>query len=108
MIPDDTTLGGYQRLHQRPPAFGGPDGRAYSAAILVDDTPDAEGRYGAGLLFVRWSPAGDTPDGHVETDWVVFGGSAAGAKQAAQALTLREVKDHLDRAVRARQQEPDW
>jgi hypothetical protein len=60
------------------------------------------------LLFVRWSPAGDAPDGHVETDWVAFGSSTAEAKRAAQALTLQEVKDHLDRAVRAREQEPDW
>lgn len=108
MTADDATLGGYQRLHQRPPAFGGPDGRAYSAAVLVDDTPGADGRYGAGLLFVRWSPAGDVPDGHVETEWVAFGASPAEAKRAVQAFTLQDVKDHLDRAVRARQQEPDW
>lgn len=108
MIPNDATLGGYQRLHQRPPAFGGSDGRAYSVAVLVADAPDAEGRYGAGLLFVRWSPSGDAPDGHVETDWVVYGATPAEAKRAVQALTLQELKDHLDRAVRARQQEPDW
>jgi hypothetical protein len=108
MTPDDATLGGYQRLHQRPPAFGGSDGRAYSVGILVDDTPDGAGRFGAGILFVRWSPSGDAPDGHVETDWLVFGATQAEAKRAVQAMTLQEIKDHLDRAVRARQQEPDW
>jgi hypothetical protein len=108
MTPDDATLGGYQRLHQRPPAFGGADGRAYSVAVLVDDAPDPTGRYGAGLLFVRWSSCGEVPDGHVETGWLVFGATPAEAKRAVQALTLLEVKDHLDRAVRARQEEPDW
>ena len=28
-MSDDTTLGGYQRVHQRPPAFGGTDGQAF-------------------------------------------------------------------------------
>jgi hypothetical protein len=106
--PDDTTLGGYLRVHQRPPAFGGPDGLAYSVGVLVDDAPDADGRYGACLLFVRWSPAGDSPDGHVETRWLAFGASPTEAKRALQALTLQEVKDHLDHAVQARRQVGDW
>jgi len=105
---DDATLGGYLRLHQRPPAFGGPDGRSYSVGVLVDDAPDRQGRYGAGVLFVRWSVAGDTPDGHVETDWLVFGASPADAKRALHALTLQELKIQLDRAVRVRQEQPDW
>jgi hypothetical protein len=53
MTDDEGTLGGYLRRHQRPPAFGGPDGRAYSVGVLVDDAPNADGRYGAGVLFVR-------------------------------------------------------
>lgn len=108
MTDDDTTLGGYLRHHQRPPAFGGPDGRAYSVGVLVDDAPDREGRYGAGLLFVRWSAAGDAPDGHVETDWVVFGASPTEAKRALYALTLQELKTQLDDAVRVKQEQPDW
>ena len=108
MTGDDATLGGYLRVHQRPPAFGGPDGRAYSVGVLVDDAPDAQGRYGAGVLFVRWTAAGDAPDGHVETEWLVFGASPAEAKRALHALTLHDLKDRLDRAVRVRQEEPDW
>ena len=108
MTDDDATLGGYLRIHQRPPAFGGPDGRAYSVGVLVDDAPDAQGRYGAGVLFVRWTAAGDAPDGHVETEWLVFGASPAEAKRALNALTLHDLKDQLDRAVRVRPEEPDW
>ena len=40
-------------MHERAPAFGGTDGRAYSVATFVDDVPNAKGQYGAALLFVR-------------------------------------------------------
>ena len=107
-MTDETTLGGYLVKHQRPPAFGGPDGRAYSVAVMLTDAPDAEGRFGAALLFVRWSEAGDAPDGHVETDYVAFGASRNEAERAVQALSLHDLKAHLDRAVQARQGEHDW
>jgi hypothetical protein len=107
-VTDETTLGGYLVKHQRPPAFGGPDGRAYSVAVMLADEPDAAGRFGAALLFVRWSPAGDAPDGHVETEYVAFGVSRSEAEQAVQALSLHDLKAHLDRAVEARPRESDW
>ena len=107
-MTDETTLGGYLVKHQRPPAFGGPDGRAYSVAVMLSDEPDAGGRFGAALLFVRWSEAGDAPDGHVETDYVVFGESRDAAERIAHALSLHDVKQHLDRAIEARQRESDW
>ena len=34
---DDTTLGGYQQVHGRPPAFGAADGQAYSVATFADE-----------------------------------------------------------------------
>jgi hypothetical protein len=97
-VIDDTTLGGYQAVHQRPPAFGGPDGQAYSVSAWVDDAPDAAGRYGAALLFVRWGD-GERPVGHVETDYLGFGPTPDAALAPVLALTLREVKEHLDRCV---------
>jgi hypothetical protein len=97
-VIDDTTLGGYQRVHQRPPAFGGADGRAYSVSPWADDVPDATGRYGAALLFVRWGD-GERPVGHVETDYLAFGPTPEAALAPLLALTLREVKEHLDRCV---------
>ena len=107
-MTDDTTLGGYLVVHKRPPAFGAADGRAYSVAVFVSEAPDATDRYGAALLFVRWSEAGDVPHGHVAADYVAFGTSPADAERAAHALSLHDVKSHLDRAIHARQLEPDW
>ncbi len=101
-MSDETTLGGYQRVHQRAPAFGGTDGRAYSVSTFVDEEPNAEGRYGAALLFVRWSDAGDRPDGHVETDYLAFGRTPAAALAPVLALSLHEVKAHLDHCVERR------
>jgi len=97
-VIDDTTLGRYQRVHQRPPAFGGADGQAYSVSPWVDDVPDAAGRFGAALLFVRWGE-GERPVGHVETDYLAFGPTPDAALALVLALTLREVKEHLDRCV---------
>jgi len=64
----------------------------------VDDAADATGRYGAALLFVRWD-GGARPVGHLETDYLAFGPTAAAALAPLLALTLREVKEHLDRCV---------
>ncbi len=86
-------------MHERAPAFGGKNGRAYSVATFVDDTPDANGRYGAALLFVQWSDAGDRPVGHLETDYLAFGKTPAEALGPVLALTLHEIKRHLDRCI---------
>lgn len=86
-------------MHERAPAFSSRDGEAYSVATFVDDTPDARGLYGAALLFVRWSPAGDRPVGHVETDYLAWGPTPAAALAPVLALSLQEVKKHLDRCV---------
>ena len=89
-------------MHERAPAFGGTDGQAYSVATFVDDAPDAAGRYGAALLFVRWSGAGDRPIGHLETDYLAWGATPADALAPLLALTLQEVKQHLDRCIERR------
>jgi len=107
-VTDDATLGGYLAKHKRPPAFGGPDGAAYSADVLIDDEPDDAGRFGAALLFVRWSADGTVPQGHVESDYLVFGATRAEAELAVHALSLHDVKAALDAAVEARSRRPDW
>jgi hypothetical protein len=94
---DDTTLGGYQQVHGRPPAFGAADGQAYSVDTFADDLGEP-GRYGAALLFVRWSE-GERPVGHLETDYLAFGATADEALAPVLALTLEEVKAHLDGCV---------
>jgi hypothetical protein len=93
------TLGGYMEKHERAAAFGGSDGHAYSVAIYVDEEADARGRFGAALLFVRWSPSGDRPVGHVETDVLVWGKTPEEAAERLKALSLYDVKGALDEAI---------
>ena len=88
-------------MHERAPAFGGADGRAYTVGTYVDPAPDAQGRYGAALLFVRWSDAGDRPVGHLETEYLAWGDTPAAALGPLNALTLGEVKGYLDRCIAA-------
>ena len=93
------TLGGYMQKHDRAAAFGGSDGRAYSVAIYVEEEPDLRGLYGASLLFVRWSPSGDRPEGHVETEILTWGRTPEEATERAGALSLYDVKAALDQAI---------
>jgi hypothetical protein len=87
----DDTLGGYAQVHRRPPAFGGKDGLAYSVAAFADPSPDAAGRFGAALLFVRWAGGADRPVGHLETGYLA----------PLLAMPLSEVKAHLDGCIDA-------
>jgi hypothetical protein len=95
----DFTLGGYMQKHQRAAAFGGSDGAAYSVAIYVEDEPDVRGLYGAALLFVRWSPAGDRPVGHVESETLAWGKTPKEAESRLEGLSLYDVKAALDEAI---------
>ena len=93
------TLGGYMKKHDRAAAFGGSDGRAYSVAVYIENEPDLRGLYGAALLFVRWSPAGDRPDGHLESEPLAWGRSAEEASQRLEALSLYDMKAALEEAI---------
>ena len=97
----ELTLGGYMAKHERAAAFGGSDGQPYSVAVYVEDAPDERGMYGAALLFVRWSPAGDRPVGHLETPPLAWGRSAAEAEERIKVLSLYDVKAALDEAIAA-------
>ena len=95
----ELTLGGYMAKHDRAAAFGGSDGQAYSVAIYVDGEPDVRGLYGAALLFVRWSAAGDRPVGHVETETLVWAPSESEAAERLKTWSLYDVKAALDEAI---------
>ncbi len=95
----EVTLGGYMARHDRAPAFSGPDGHAYSVGIHLDEEPDDLGRYGASLLFVRWSPQGDRPVGHVESEVLAWAHTPADAESRIKAISLYDVKAALDEAV---------
>ena len=93
------TLGGYMRKHERAAAFSGSDGQSYSVAIYVEDEPDQRGLYGAALLFVRWSEAGDRPVGHLESETLAWGRTAEEAASRLENLSLYDVKAALDEAI---------
>jgi len=88
--------------HDRAAAFGGSDGHAYSVAVYVEDEPDERGRYGAALLFVRWSPSGDRPVGHAESPPLAWGRTPSEAEERVKALSLYDVKQALDEAIATR------
>ena len=87
------------QAHERAAAFTGSDGLPYSVALWIDDEPDERGRFGGALLFVRWTPAGDAPDGHLESDYLVWGRSEAEARERLGALSLYDVKAALDELI---------
>jgi hypothetical protein len=95
----EITLGGYMATHDRAAAFAGTDGQPYSVGIFVEDEPDERGRYGASLLFVRWSPSGDRPVGHVETPVLARGATPEEAEERIKVLSLYDVKAALDEAI---------
>jgi hypothetical protein len=95
-------------VHDRPPAFEGSDGFAYSAGIFVDDSPDDQGRFGAAVLFVRWSATGEHPVGHLETPYLAFGETTEQAETAIRRLTLREIKRQLECVIADQKERPVW
>jgi hypothetical protein len=101
MMVSETTLAGYQEANGRPPAFEGSDGRAYTVGVFSDDDPGADGRYGASLLFIRWS-ANQEPDGHLESDYLAHAVRAADAEAQVGTMTLFEVKTALDGLIARR------
>ena len=72
----------------------------------MEEEPDADGRFGAALLFVRWAPAGDRPVGHVETAPLAWGKTREVAEARIRALSLYDVKAALDAAIAA--QPGEW
>jgi hypothetical protein len=96
------TLGGYMATHERAAAFTGSDGLPYSVALWIDDTPDARSRYGGALLFVRWAPGGDAPDGHLESEYLVWGTTPDEATTRLGAMSLYDVKALLDELIATR------
>ena len=95
----EVTLGGYMARHERAAAFGGSDGQAYSVGIYVDEEPYDRGRYGAALLYGRWSPGGERPVGHVETPALAWGRTPTEAEERLKGLSLYDVKAALDDAI---------
>ena len=101
---DESTIGGYAAVHDRPAAFEGSDGFSYSVEIMADPLGDAGAGWGAYFLFVRWARLGaQAPEGHVETEFLVTATTEAEARARIGAMSLAAVKEALDRAIATRQ-----
>jgi hypothetical protein len=99
---DANTLGGYMAVHDRPAAFEGSDGFSYSVEIVTDSTGDTAQPYAAYLLFVRWARIGaQSPEGHLETDYLATATTEAEARAALGAWQLASVKATLDTLIAA-------
>jgi len=94
---DANTIGGYMAVHDRPAAFEGSDGFSYSVELMTDATGRQDEPFGAYILFVRWARIGaQTPEGHLETDFLTSGSTEADARGKIGALPLSDVKRLLD------------
>jgi hypothetical protein len=97
---DANTIGGYMAVHDRPAAFEGSDGFSYSVEILTERAPEAEPPWAAFFLFVKWARVGaQSPEGHLESDYVTRGATEAEARSRAGQLSLGEVKVLLDSLI---------
>jgi ribosome biogenesis GTPase len=68
-------------------------------SAFADAEPDAVGRYGAALLFVRWTGGAERPAGHLETEYLAFGPTPERALEPLLAMSLHDVKTQLDRCI---------
>ena len=87
-------------VHDRPAAFEGSDGFSYSVEILAQEEPDAQGPWGAFFLFVKWARIGaQSPEGHLESDYVARGETERDAIANAGRLSLSDTKKILDALI---------
>ncbi len=97
---DANTIGGYRAVHDRPAAFEGPDGYSYSVELVAEPTGEPDDPWAGWILFVKWARVGaQTPEGHLETDYLVHGASEAEVLRQLGALSLSDVRQHLDALV---------
>ena len=101
--PQDGTLGGYLQIHDRPPAFEGPDGHPYTVSIEVEQTGNLLAPYQGYLVFPRWAPTGLGIVGHAESPTLVECRSRREVEDRLGTLTLLEVQGILQDAVARRE-----
>lgn len=95
----DATLAGYLAVHDRPPAYQGPDGHPYTVSLEVEKTPNLRTPFAGYLVFPRWAQNGVGIVGHVETPTLCEGASAEAVGEALGATSLLEVQRLLHEAI---------
>ena len=97
---DESTIGGYAAVHDRPAAFEGSDGFSYSVELMTEATGDEDAAWGGFILFVRWSRLGaQSPEGHLESDYLVHADTEADARAQLGMISLAAVKTLLDELI---------
>lgn len=99
----DANLGGYFRVHDRPPAFEGSDAHPYTVSIEVEKTPDLRAPWMAYLVFPRWAATGVGIVGHVETPVLWKGRSEEDVIRQAGETPLLRVQELLNEAIRRKE-----
>ncbi|MDB4905495.1 MAG: hypothetical protein JWO05_279 [Gemmatimonadetes bacterium] len=95
---DANTIGGYRAVHDRPATFEGSDGMSYSVELMVD--PSEDEAYDGYLLFVRWARIGAaSPEGHIESPYLVRGASEEEALARLGSLPLSAVHEQLEELI---------
>lgn len=96
---DDSTLGGYFAVHDRPPAFAGPDGHPYTVSPETEKTGDLRTPYAGYLIFPRWAQTGAGIVGHLETETLVECASHEEALRRLGEIPLLDVQRLLTEAL---------
>jgi hypothetical protein len=87
-------------VNDRPAAFEGSDGFSYSVELMSEETGDADAPWASFILFVKWSRLGaQSPEGHLESDYLVRCASEADAKRTIGEMPLEDVKALLERLI---------
>lgn len=108
-LPEDGTLGGYLRAHDRPPGFEGSDGHPYTVSVEVEQVGDLRAPWGGYLVFPRWATGGLGVVGHVQSPILCRGRTRSGVEERVGELSLVEVKHLLETAIERRREEGfDW
>jgi hypothetical protein len=98
---DESTLGGYMAVHDRPAAFEGSDGMSYSVEIMTARTGEPERPWGAFLLFLRWRRFGaQGVEGHLESEFLAHGETEDDARRRLGAIPLLAAKETLEALLR--------
>jgi hypothetical protein len=99
MSNDDSTLAGYFRVHDRPPAYEGSDGHPYTVSVETEKTGDLRAPWTGYLVFPRWAQSGVGIVGHVETSDLVKDASQEAVTEVIGRLTLHEIQALLEDAI---------
>lgn len=105
--PDDGTLGGYFRVHDRPPAYEGPDGHPYTVSVEVERTSNLRAPFAGYLVFPRWAQSGVGIVGHVETPTLVECATEEEATRALGRIDLLDVQRLLGEAIERQAREEE-